>query len=333
MYPVIGFVIGFVAFTLLIAVRTAFPLLGDHPNLSLLFGLGSVNADRFVYVPKTSSLRKRAAWSVPSLLFLMWLTVYIFWRASPLFCGLILLGPSAALFVLFRYFQLALELDREGASETAKVKFFRKKSLDYEFGYETDELGAKYSYANGIEDELEDRYVYPLYSKNAVLRVTYLRDRPLIQRHELERLPQIETTSSKGKKRALKDWKSKIPQSGAARELVPRALKEFVRFAPSGGFIIFSHPKKTDAFVQFLAAENSLILDFPLAIEESKTAEAARARQLFAERHLEEMETSGVQEFPPAPDQIEQAARMALDIFERVFLMDGDTILKAEVGE
>lgn len=323
------FLMGFAALTLLISILTVSPILGSYPNLSLLFGLGSVNAGQLVRLPKTSRLWLRAAWALPALSLLTWGTLKFF-SGKPLWMGLVLLGPASALIVLLRYFQLAMELDQRGVSQMAKVIL---SESDPEEPAPIFVSTFRYIYANGIDSGLQiDRDIaIPLEAKTASLRVIYLEDQPLVHRLELEHLPKTETLPSSPKKPSRKDWKARIPRSGAAREIIPRALEEFVRAAPVGGFIVFSHPKKTEAFVQFVMAGDSLTLDFPLIMQQPQSAEADRARQFFAERRLE-VATNSVQTFPPGPDRIEQASRLALEIFERAFLMDGETILRAEAG-
>jgi hypothetical protein len=58
----------------------------------------------------------------------------------------------------------------------------------------------------------------------------------------------------------------------------------------------------------------------------------------FARRNVKaEMMSNQTQgytmDFPPAPEQVEKASSVALDIFEQVFLLDGMTALETEVGE
>lgn len=310
-------------------------LMGSRANLSLLFGFGTINAEQPVHVGKTSFLGFVAA--AVSLVF----SLFIFgavqaFSQMPLSMALILFACVAILVVTFRYLQLAIQLDRQGTSQPAQLDNVLSENASDGEGGNIIRTRIKYSYANGIKNEiqLDCRTAQALQKKAANLRVVYLDDRPLIHRTEWEILQETKPAFAQHDIPSEQDWRSKVPNSGLAQDLIPRALAEFVRVAPSGGFIIFSD-KATGAFVQFLMVGDALILDFSIGTEEKETDCVIRLHEFFARRNIKaEMTGNTTQsynmDFPPTLDQVEKASNVALDIFEQVFLLDGMTPLEAK---
>lgn len=310
--------------------------MGSRANLSLLFGFGTINAEQPVHVGKTSFLGFVAA--AVSLVF----SLIIFgavqsFSQMPLTMGLILFACAAILVVTFRYLQLAIQLDRQGTSQPAQLDNVLSKTASDGEGGNIIRTHIKYSYANGIKNEipLDIRIAQVIQRKAANLRVVYLDDRPLIHRTEWEILQETKPAFAQHDISSEQDWRSKVPNSGLAQDLIPRALAEFVRVAPTGGFITFSD-KATGVYVQFLMLGDALLLDYAISTKVKETDDIIRLHRFFAEHNVKaEMESSKTQvyrmDFPPTPDQVEKASRVALDIFEQVFLLNGMSPLEAKV--
>lgn len=89
--------------------------MGSRPNLSLLFGFGTINAEQPVHVGKTSFLGFITA-AVSLVLSLIIFGAVLSFSQMPLSMELVLFASVAILVVTFRYLQLAIQLDRQGTS-------------------------------------------------------------------------------------------------------------------------------------------------------------------------------------------------------------------------
>jgi hypothetical protein len=155
--------------------------------------------------------------------------------------------------------------------------------------------------------------------------VTYLPELPGFHRVTKKKLPK-----PLGQKPAPKP-----ADSGAAGEVIPRALAEFVK-SSSGSFIIFWHRKKK-YFVQFVMVDDVAVLDYTISTRQKSTPDTEGARQFFLALGVAPVKEgrsaiSYRMDFPPAPTQVEEASRIALAIFERVFLLGADAMLEVELG-
>lgn len=326
---------GLVCLTLSIVLLTLKMLMGSRPNLSLLFGFGTINAEQPVRVGKTAFLGLLAVLIVLVFSFIIWSAVQAF-SQTPLSMGLVLFASMVILLVTFRYLQLAIQLDRQGTSKPAQKVNLHSEWFDNGEGGTGIRWRVKYSYANGLKNEIQlnRKIAQALQRKAATLRVVYLDDRPLIHRTEWEILKETKPAFAQHNSPSEQDWRSKVPNSGLAQDLIPRALAEFVRVAPSGGFIIFSD-KATGVFVQFMMLGDALLLDIAISTKVKETDDIIRLHEFFA-RHNIKAEMTGKttqsynMDFPPTPDQVEKASSVALDIFEQVFLLDGMSPLEAK---
>jgi len=94
--------------------------MGSRPNLSLLFGFGTINAEQPVHVGKTSFLGFITA-AVSLVLSLIIFGAVQSFSQMPLSMELVLFASVAILVVTFRYLQLAIQLDRQGTSQPAQL--------------------------------------------------------------------------------------------------------------------------------------------------------------------------------------------------------------------
>ena len=309
--------------------------MGSRPNLSLLFGFGTINAEQPVHVGKTSFLGFITA-AVSLVLSLIIFGAVLSFSQMPLSMELVLFASVAILVVTFRYLQLAIQLDRQGTSQPAQLDNVDGENVSDGEGGDVIRTRIKYSYANGIKNEIQLGYrtAQSLQRKAANLRVVYLDDRPLIHRTEWEILQETKPAFAQHDIPSEQDWRSKVPNSGLAQNLIPCALAEFIRVVPAGGFIIFSD-KATGAYVQFLMLGDALLLDYAISTKVKETDDIIRLHEFFARRNVKaEMTGKTTQscnmDFPPTPDQVEKASSVALDIFEQVFLLDGMSPLEAK---
>jgi hypothetical protein len=256
-------------------------IMGSRPNLSLLFGFGTINANQPVQVGKTSFLGFVAVAVFLTLLLVVCGAVQAV-SMMPLTMGLVLFVSAVVLAVTFRYLQLAIQLDRQGTRQPAQIEdVFSQSTSDVEGGTII-RTRIKYTYASGLKNEIpiDPRTAQALQRKAANLHVTCLDDRPLIHRTEWEILRETEPAFVKPDNLPEQGWRSKVSNSGLAQDLIPRALAEFVRVAPAGGFIIFWH-KVSGAFVQFLMLGDALLLDFSISTEVKETEDIIRMHDFW----------------------------------------------------
>jgi len=254
--------------------------------------------------------------------------------ANPIFFfvfTLVVIVAAASLLGLgyfYRSLSYALRLDRYGVTETPVLGevFQAAAGGDSEGGTVTI---LPYFYANDFKGNIALFYEFgeiSAYEQNRLqITVTYLPELPGFHRIMKKKLPE-----PLGQKSAPKP-----ADSGAAEEVIPRALAEFVK-SPSGSFIIYWHRKKK-YFVQFVMVDDVAVLDYAISTRQNPTPDTERAHQFFSALGVAPVKEgrSAIayrMDFPPAPTQVEEASRIALDIFERVFLLRADAMLEVELG-
>lgn len=112
----------------------------------------------------------------------------------------------------------------------------------------------------------------------------------------------------------------------SADKLILRGLQSLLEREPREAFVVFEHPG-TKHFVQFVRTDAGVMLDLPLS--ELGDDERSRASAIFAAHGLPVTQIAG--ETPPAEifqadfgGDADRATRVAMDVFRKVFALDGD---------
>ena len=254
--------------------------------------------------------------------------------ADPIFFFVFILAVIVAaasllgLGYFYRSLSYALRLDRYGITETPVLGEVFQQVGDGEYGSGSFPV-LPYFYAKDFKGNIRLAYEFgeiSAYEQNRLqITVTYIPELPGIHRVTKKKL-----SEPLGHKPAPKP-----ADSGAAEEVIPRALAEFVK-SRSGSFIIF-WLRATYSFVQFVMVGDVAVLEYAIPTKQKSTPDTERARQYFSALGVAPIkEGRGAiayrMDFPTAPRQVEKASKIALDIFVRVFGLKADTILEVERG-
>jgi hypothetical protein len=246
-------------------------------------------------------------------------------------------GAILGLEYSYRSMYDVLRLERHGVAENPVLgELFHVMGIDDD-GTVVSSPFVQYSYAKDFKGNLR---LYPEFGEEEAYKkgrlqitVTYLPEMP-----GLHRVSKKKTAHQTGSETfPASELSRPVPsETGPAEEVIPRALTKFTR-AESGTFIIFWH-RETKTFVQFLKLGDAMLLYYSMSSAQATDALTLRSHEYFA-RHEIQMETeprgagSYQMDFPPGPDQVKQAAGIAFEIFDQVFLLPRTSILEVEVGK